>query len=35
MKSISASPYSAGQSGATLYDRFGRRLDYLRLSVTD
>ncbi len=35
MESISASPHSAGDSGATLYDRFGRRLDYLRLSVTD
>ena len=25
----------AGKSGASLYDRFGRRIDYLRLSVTD
>lgn len=28
-------PHGAGGSGACLYDRFGRRLDYLRLSVTD
>ncbi len=32
---IVASIPRAGESGAFLYDRFGRRLDYVRLSVTD
>ncbi len=35
MSYIRVPPPTTGGSGSLLYDRFGRRLDYLRLSVTD
>jgi cyclic pyranopterin phosphate synthase len=35
MGPIGVPPPGAGDPGALLHDRFGRRLDYLRLSVTD